>query len=196
MTSTNPHLQPAPRPLPTLWHRAIANHIANTLRNGWHRHTELRALTNHHAGHSTGTPIPPPHPTIDVLTIDVYAWGILHPDTDLAIPPIGWLLSRNDLHQHLGSQTTAATQITNAWITARPARGPAPDLYTRSTNRHGNPRLRRNGPEEAAIAMTAAVNAATIYRITDDWYYDHLTDEPFDALLAIQIATAALREPE
>ena len=161
-----------PDPLPETWARAVANSIAAELRRGWRAHTVKRAVS------SLGAPItgrdyapsrgfPLPAPTTELVSREVYAWGLTEAIPELGVPAIAWHLTQLDLAEALnrrGLMQHAAT--VDAWLRHKRPQANAPAmLYRLKPNRHGRLTLRLNtdhAPREVAQVFLAAVEAATI----------------------------------
>lgn len=164
------HTKPAPRPLPPAWARVIANDIASHLRRGWRAHTVKRAVS------SLGAPItgrdytpagrvPGPAPTSELVSRELFAWGVTDPVPRFGVPVLVWHLTQLDLAQALNERDLMrhAGEI-DAWLKRR-APGPRPSVFTLRANRHGTLALRVNvehATRDIASVFLTAAEAATV----------------------------------
>ena len=161
-----------PDPLPETWARAVANSIASELRRGWRAHTVKRAIS------STGAPItgrdyapagrlPGPVPTTELVSRELYAWGLTDELPALGVPAIAWHLTQLDLAEALHAKGLMQyADMVDKWLKHKPPQANQPAaLYRLKENRHGRLTLRLNTdhvPREVAQVFLAAVEAATI----------------------------------
>ncbi len=160
-----------PTPLPETWARARANSIASELRRGWRRHVTSRAITPTGATrsrdyHPSGF-IPGPTPTREVISEEVYAWGLTDEIPTLGVPALLWHLTQLDLAEALHKRDLMQHhELVNAWLRHNPLHAPRPaSVYLLKPNRHGKLMLRRNSdhtPAEVVNVFLAAVEAATV----------------------------------
>lgn len=164
--------EPAPTPLPETWARAVANSIAAELRRGWRTHTASRAISSIGAPitgrdyHSSGQ-VPGPTPTREVISKEIYAWGLTDEIPTLGVPAMLWHLKQLDLADKLFHRELMQHHETvNQWLKHKPPRASRPaSVYLLKTNRHGKLMLRRNSdytPAEVVDVFLAAAEAATV----------------------------------
>lgn len=156
-----------PDPLPTNWHRAIANSIASELRHGWRKHKATRAIGNTRSrDYHTPGQIPAIEPTTELLYNAPYAGAIVDENPQLDTPYLVWEVTQLDLAAALNARGMMNyARDAQAWLTTRPKTGPPPTAYITRPNRHGRLALRRNSaytPDPVAMVFDVAVTAATI----------------------------------
>lgn len=169
-SSPRVHTEAPPDPLPEQWVRAVANSIASELRRGWRAHTVKRAISSapitgkdyHPTGRFTG-----PAPTWELVSRELYAFGLTDAIPALEVPAIAWHLTQLDLAEVLNARGLMQHAATvDAWLRHKPRTANQPAaLYRLKPNRHGRLMLRRNSdhaPAEVAQVFLAAVEAATI----------------------------------
>jgi hypothetical protein len=172
-----PTLTTPPDPLPTLWQRALANEIARNLaKHGWRTHKELRAISptgNPRTGGKTsgGMPRHELQSNTDLLSVDVYTWGIVDPENlpaELDVPPLAYCVKQLDL---AGALKPEQIPIVEAWLRDARHHRSTHVLFTPQRNRHGRLTLRLNArtalPEVAEVFLQAA-RAAQVNIVDED----------------------------
>lgn len=164
--------EPPPDPLPALWARTLANDIAAALRRGWRSHSIKRAISSTGApitgrDYTPSSPFTPPTPTSELVSHELYAWGLTDPIPTLEVPAMLWHLTQLDLAETLNaSGLMKHAHIVDAWLRHKAVHAPRPaSVYLLKPNRHGKLLLRRNSdytPPEVVEVFDAAARTATV----------------------------------
>lgn len=191
MTETQPRLTltPLEQPLPPNTHRAIANSIAMELRKGWRPNKGTRAIGNARTGRDYRTQnIPTPHPTLEVLWSQPYAWGVIDPSPALQIPMLAWHVLQLDAASALQSSHPEV----DVFLRMRPKQGTPPLPFRTRPNRHGTDSLRRNSdyaPLPVAAALLAVATKATVWELDPHEVHDLLGEwDVIEASITLALA--------